>query len=231
MYNKLQLLFKYIKFYFIASNGKGHGMHSPFVFDFITKVLNDKAFYESYKNIESIDSLLNQQKYNRLLFRIIKYYQPINIVEIGTEQGITTAYLANAKPDARITTLEICTYNSKLIKENFNHLKLKNIELIKGDINLTLNNTISQIKLLDFALINSSSNYNQTLYIFSLILKSSNNNTIIVLNNINKNSAAEKTWNTIINVPEVTTSIDLFNMGIVFLKKEFKAKQNFKIRF
>jgi predicted O-methyltransferase YrrM len=36
-----------------SSNGKGHGVHSPFVFDFITKVLNDKKAYSEYKTIEN----------------------------------------------------------------------------------------------------------------------------------------------------------------------------------
>ena len=35
-----------------ASNGKGHGVHSPFVFDFITKVLQDKKQYPIYQKIE-----------------------------------------------------------------------------------------------------------------------------------------------------------------------------------
>src|SRR5206468_348581 len=40
MYNNLQLAARYLRFYLAASNGKGHGMHSPFVFDFIVNVLN-----------------------------------------------------------------------------------------------------------------------------------------------------------------------------------------------
>jgi hypothetical protein len=31
-----------------ASNGKGHGVHSPFVYDFIIHVLNDRAKYDCY---------------------------------------------------------------------------------------------------------------------------------------------------------------------------------------
>ena len=45
MYSKFQLGLKYLNYYLTASNGKGHGMHSPFVFEFITKVLNDKTDY------------------------------------------------------------------------------------------------------------------------------------------------------------------------------------------
>ena len=61
MYSPFQLTKKYIKYYLTAANGKGHGMHSPFVFEFIKFVLNDKKEYACYKNIENIrkDLLVN----------------------------------------------------------------------------------------------------------------------------------------------------------------------------
>lgn len=39
MYNHFQLGMKYLQYFFTASNGRGHGIHSPFVFDFIQHVL------------------------------------------------------------------------------------------------------------------------------------------------------------------------------------------------
>lgn len=54
MYNKFQLAFKYLQYYFTAANGRGHGVHSPFVFDFITNVLNDKRFFYAYDQAERL---------------------------------------------------------------------------------------------------------------------------------------------------------------------------------
>ena len=53
MYNSFQLAIKYLHYYRTAANGKGHGVHSPFVFDFITRVLNDKKIYEAYSTVEN----------------------------------------------------------------------------------------------------------------------------------------------------------------------------------
>lgn len=62
MYSKLQLTKKYLRYYFTASNGKGHGTHSPFVFHFITKVLNDKNNFSEYDIVENLRSdLLNDK--------------------------------------------------------------------------------------------------------------------------------------------------------------------------
>ncbi|MGZ5218861.1 MAG: SAM-dependent methyltransferase, partial [Chitinophagaceae bacterium] len=54
MYSPFKLAVKYLDYYLNASNSKGHGMHSPFVFEFITKVLNDKTDYPAYKLVENL---------------------------------------------------------------------------------------------------------------------------------------------------------------------------------
>ena len=54
MYSAFQLSKKFIKYYLFAHNGKGHGIHSPFVFDFIIHVLNDKKKYPCYPRVESL---------------------------------------------------------------------------------------------------------------------------------------------------------------------------------
>lgn len=53
MHSNAQLAFKYIKYYLTASNGKGHGIHSPFVYDFIRKVLNKNNAPENVAAIEA----------------------------------------------------------------------------------------------------------------------------------------------------------------------------------
>jgi len=63
MYSSTQLVFKYLKYWITASNGKGHGVHSPFVFDFINNVLNDKRAFDIFRYIESLrNELRNDQQ-------------------------------------------------------------------------------------------------------------------------------------------------------------------------
>lgn len=51
-YGALKLATKYLRHRLSASNAKGHGVHSPFTFDLIKFVLNDKKQYPSYSLIE-----------------------------------------------------------------------------------------------------------------------------------------------------------------------------------
>ncbi|WP_431218031.1 hypothetical protein ACQ86N_35660 [Puia sp. P3] len=54
MYSRRVLAQKYLHYYFTAANGKGHGVHSPFVYDFIIHVLNDRKRYADYEAIEGL---------------------------------------------------------------------------------------------------------------------------------------------------------------------------------
>lgn len=62
MYSKFQLAVKYLKYYFSSSNGKGHGTHSPFIFHFITNILNNKKQYKEYASVEELRSSLLANK-------------------------------------------------------------------------------------------------------------------------------------------------------------------------
>ena len=54
MYSLVKIASKYIRYFLFASNGKGHGVHSPFVFDFIKNVLNDKRQFYAYESVEGV---------------------------------------------------------------------------------------------------------------------------------------------------------------------------------
>ena len=54
MYSKFTIAEKYLLYYLTASNGKGHGIHSPFIFRFVQEVLNDRKEYYGYNEIEEM---------------------------------------------------------------------------------------------------------------------------------------------------------------------------------
>jgi predicted O-methyltransferase YrrM len=62
VYSSLKLAARYLNYYFTASNGKGHGTHSPFVFDFITQVLNNRNHYYAYDSVEALREKLKLNK-------------------------------------------------------------------------------------------------------------------------------------------------------------------------
>src|SRR6187200_333687 len=265
MYSRPQLLLKYLQYYFTASNGKGHGMHSPFVFEFITKILNDRTDYPEYEKVEALrDQLLNDttvlevedfgagsavdkkskrsissiaknaakpKKFGQLLFRMIKHYQPATILELGTSLGITTSYLSMARQDARLITMEGSKEIAEIAKRNHRNLEIRNIEIVEGNFDNTLHSVVRGLSTVDFAFIDGNHRKEPTERYFKEILSKANNNSILVFDDIHWSSEMKAAWETIKKDAAVTCSIDLFFIGIVFFRKEFKEKQDFVIRF
>ena len=218
MYSRLQLIKKYLNYYFSASNRMGHGMHSPFVFDFITKVLNDKTVYPEYEKVESLRKQLltdrtilevedfgagssvsktnkrsiasiaknaaKPKKYGQLLFRMIKYYQPENILELGTSLGITASYLSIAKPDAKIITMEGSKAIANVAIQNFKSNGLNNIELVEGNFDQTLSSVVNRLSSVDFAYIDGNHRQEPTERYFHQLLQKINNDSILVFDDI-----------------------------------------------
>ena len=265
MYSSFQIAKKYIRYYLTASNGKGHGIHSPFVFDFIKNVLRDKKENDGFAAIEAVrKNLLNDtrvitvedfgagsaviktrqrvvkdiaasslkaKKYAQLLFRIVQYYQPQTIIELGTSFGISTAYMACGNNNAVVYTCEGANEIAAIASTNFQLIGAKNIELMAGDFSATLPNIAKKVKKVDLAFIDGNHRKEPTLQYFSTLLDLSTPDTILIFDDIHWSKEMEEAWESMKQHPSVTMSIDLFFIGILFFKTDFKVPQHFSIRF
>jgi predicted O-methyltransferase YrrM len=265
MFTKFQLAKKYLHYYLTASNGKGHGIHSPFVFDFVKHVLNDKQNYPAYQPIEKIRkqlltdstvievedfgagssviktnervvaaiaaSSLKPKKYAQLLYRMVQYYKPDTIVELGTSFGITTAYFASANVVSKVFTCEGSVAIASIARQNFAALQLNNIQLTEGDFAKTLSPLLSNLNTVNFAFADGNHRKEPTLYYFNQLLKHTTPATILVFDDIHWSCEMEEAWNAIKQHPAVTLTIDLFFIGIVFFNADINHKQHFTIRF
>ena len=108
---------------------------------------------------------------------------------------------------------------------------MKNIEVVEGNFDTTLPIALSQLSTIDFAFLDGNHRYQPTINYFNQVLAKSNEYTIIILDDVHWSKQMEKAWNEVKQHPQVTLTIDLFFIGIVLLRKEFKVKQHFVIRF
>lgn len=265
MYSSLQLAKKYLRYWFSASNGKGHGVHSPFVFDFITQVLNDKRQFDCFRFIESTRedlkmnhaeinvpdfgagsrmqlktkrkisdiarSSLKPRKYSQLIFRMVHYYKPQTILELGTSLGITTSYLSFANPEARIITMEGAPEVAAVANKNFKKLNLSNIQIVVGNFDDTLPSAISSLSSAGFTFIDGNHRKQPTLNYFNRLIPKSSSSTILIFDDIHWSIEMEEAWEEIKQHPSVTLTIDLFFIGLVFFRPEHKIKEHFTIRY
>ena len=174
---------------------------------------------------------MKPRKYAQLLFRLVRYFKPKNIIEIGTSLGITTCYLAEGSKKSKVITLEGSPGIAAIARENFQMAKLENVHLIEGNFNDTLKNALSLSGSIDLAFIDGNHTKKATLNYFSALMKAGNEDSIFIFDDIHWSKEMDQAWNEIKNSPDVTLTIDLFFIGIVFFNKDFKVKQHFTIRF
>ena len=116
----------YIKFLRLSKNR--HGVHSPFVYNLVTKCFNDKKIYPEYETLKSHRKALRKdasliemkdfgqgsrvfkgnarkvsavlknagmrKKRQKLLFRLTRYFEAGNILELGTSLELGTVALS-----------------------------------------------------------------------------------------------------------------------------------------
>jgi len=164
-----------------------------------------------------------------VLFRLVEYFKPGTIIELGTSVGISTLYLAMAKRDARVITLEGCTTKSEQAAANFSAMKLENIVQHIGRFDIVLPQVINETPKADLVFIDGNHTYDATMANFNALLQISHPGTIFVFDDIHWSTGMQKAWDEITGHERVTLSIDLFRLGIVFLRKDV-IKQNLVIR-
>jgi len=171
------------------------------------------------------------KKYGQLLYRIVQHYKPKTILELGTSLGITTSYLSLANSDARVTTMEGSLSVAATAGRNFNDLQLKNINIVEGNFDFTLQDTVDKSSSADFAFLDGNHRKEPTIRYFNTILDKINNDSVIVVDDIHWSKDMEEAWQVIKNHTSVKCSVDLFFIGIVFFREEFHEKQHFSVRF
>ena len=249
----------YLKFLFTSTNQ--HGVHSPFVYNFVTKCLYDKLDYKEYTDLKAYRVLLlnsseilritdlgagtklmckskrrvskmvknssSTYKDVKLLFRISRYFQLKNTLELGTSLGVGTQAIALGSAINKITTIEGCPNTFQFAKQNFKTLKLLNITSINSDFK----SFISELnnKPFDCIFFDGHHNKNATLEYFNLLKSKAHNNSLFIFDDIYWSKEMAQAWHSIVADSSVTVSIDVFNFGFAFFRKE-QQKQHFKIR-
>jgi predicted O-methyltransferase YrrM len=195
-----------------------------------------KVFKSNKREISKIAKTAGiSSKRAELLFRIVSYFQPQSILEIGTSLGLATSGLSLGSQiptlrdgtKAKITTPEGCPETAKIAQEQFRKFGLTNINSEVTEFNAYL----SKLQTLNFKLIYFDGNHSKkaTLEYFELLLPTITNETVWIFDDIHWSSEMEEAWKIIKNHPKVTVTIDTFQWGLVFFRRE-QPKEHFTIR-
>ncbi len=164
-------------------------------------------------------------RYGRLLFRLTNHFKPSNMLELGTSLGLSSLYQSKGNPNVSLISIEGCPNIAQIALENMQRLNA-NVHIIKGDFDSCLEEVLQSYESLSYVYFDGNHQKEPTLKYFEQCLSKRTEDSIFVFDDIHWSPDMSEAWNTIKAHPKVTISIDLFQLGIVFFKKD-QAKQDF----
>jgi len=158
-------------------------------------------------------------KYGILLSNMSKAFGKPYILEFGTSFGISTLYLAASCSDAEVITMEGCRATSEIAKENFLKSGFSNIRLINAPFDEILPQLNDKQVCPGLVFIDGNHRKEPLIKYFSQVADMSGNNCVVIIDDIYSSREMAEAWTEIKNHRNVTVTVDVFRMGIVFFRK------------
>jgi hypothetical protein len=205
---EIKRVFSFLNYKLRRPHRNGHGIHSPFLFSFVTEVVYKKKKTAENLIIAEIPKLRRElirssevleiddlgagsvklrsnkrrvkdiarfssssSKYGMLLYKIVNYFNPTVIVELGTCLGLGTSYLTAGSKVAKVFTVEGSQTLYHKAQENFRRLKLKNIVALQGNFHEVLPNVLHENDRFDIMYIDGNHTKTATLHYFYTSLR------------------------------------------------------------
>ena len=175
---------------------------------------------------------LESQQVGQALFRLVNWIgehekRPLEILELGTSLGVTTAYLAAADSRNRVITMEGSGEVLRMAQGVWRALRLENIEWVEGNIDDTLYKRARE--RIDVAYVDANHTYEATMRYVDFLLPRMPEKGVLVLDDIHYSEEMERAWDELKCDARVTTSMDLYHVGLLFVDSHY-LKRHYKIR-
>jgi predicted O-methyltransferase YrrM len=194
----------------------------------------DGSAVRSRRVCDIANSSLARKKYAQMLYRLVNWLgmqlrkeSGLQIVELGTSLGITTAYLAAVDSRDRVITYEGCAAVSAVAKEIWGGLGLTNIECRAGALDVELLGR--DLDSVDIVFIDANHTYAGTREYFNVLAKKVHDKSVIVVDDIHYSPEMERAWREICSDSRVTSTMDLYQMGLVFFDPHY-WRRNYTMR-
>ena len=280
----------YLRHCLTARHTGGHGIHSPYLFEWVRMVLSDENSYYAWGEIEKVRARmladtrvvefvdygagignresengnreardrrkvsdiakrsLAKKKYAQMLARLVNWVggplltspsrggigdwqlamgNGLIIVELGTSLGVTTAYMAAMDKRNKVITYEGCPAVAEIAKENWEALGIKNIDCRVGEITAAILD--KDLERVDVAFIDANHTYAGTRAYFNVLAEKVHRKSVMIVDDIHYNKEMEQAWREICADERVTSTMDLYQMGLVFFDKDY-WKRDYRIR-
>lgn len=243
---------KFFRHQFNCRYKKGHGIHSPYLFDVVSRIIfNTGRVYcpdwvlEEHRRMKkdpssageegrTISSFARQasvsEKQGALLYRMVQWFKPEMMVELGTGMGISALYMASAAPGIPLHSIEGNTERAALAAQLVSRCQLGPVSIHWGEMEVRLEEIMPLVPGRFLAFVDGNHHFEPTVDYVRNLVGRAGEEAVIVMDDIYWSRDMYRAWREIISWPEVRVSVDLFHMGILLLRKDLN-KREIKIKF
>ena len=234
-------IFRFVQHLFYLRHRRGHGIHSPYLFEFVSEVLFHSGevgcpatVRDEHRKLRRENAFARRSsvsvKYGFLLYRITRWFKPEMIIELGTGMGISTLYLSAGSPGTPLHSIEVNRERAAIAAQMICRLTPGPVSIHWGEMEEKLEDILPMIPRRFIAFIDGNHHYSPTMRYLAKLMERAGDEAVIVLDDIYWSRDMHRAWKEVISWPEVRVSIDLFRMGILLLRKDLQ-KRGIKIKF
>ena len=188
----------------------GYGVHSPSDFFLITSVIYENLPYYAYDELKASTSSKRlphyREKVNRLLFRLVNYYRPMTLVEVGKGNGASFRYMQAARSSMDAISLDGTDWD---------------------EIRCQLEKVLVRMKRVDFLHIAHTPYY---IEVFEMVFPYLHEGSSVIIGEIYASKEREDWWKRLMTDERVRLTFDLYDIGLMLFDKK-RYKQNFIVNF
>lgn len=187
----------------------GYGVHSPSDFFLITSVIYEALPYYAYEVLKKTPASKSlphyREKVNRLLFRLVNFYHPATLLEVGSGNGDALRYMRMARPSMMSVGLEGTD----------------------KDTLLRLKAELKRMKKVGFLHIGPTPYYIEA---FEEAFSYLDEQSCVVIGHIHASKEREDWWKKLTQDERVRISFDLYDIGILLFEAK-RFKQDYIVNF
>jgi predicted O-methyltransferase YrrM len=155
----------------------------------------------------------------QFIFSLCREYQPSSVIELGTNVGISSSYIASAMSGGILATLEASSYRLRVARSIHQELGINRIKYTQGLFAHTLEAVLNEIDPIDMAFIDGHHQFQPTLDYFDAIWRRSNEGSVFIFDDIRWSAGMKQAWKVLRADRRMTIAIDLRRIAVCITTK------------
>lgn len=237
--DRLYTIWSRVRHQLTAWNTAGEGIHSPRLFYIVSMLVYDRHAYYAWRKIEQCRRKrlhkrdAERRHVDEIAARLVVdlghvMKRPLYIAQLGTGDGITTAYMAAAGSQNRVRTYGGESPQIAQARDIWHELGINNITVVEGDVPDTLYNSARAKEQVDLAYIGVTSP-EQMWQRYLAVVPSVHTASIVLVEGIHQSRETERVWQQMCDRKEVTSGLDMYQVGMLVFDPHY-LKRNYKLR-